>query len=282
MKDNAGSHSIKVMARVLGVSRSGFHAWKNRSVTSPRGARKACTDTLVADAYRKHRGRYGAPRLVHALAKDGVHLNRKTVARSLSRNGLRAKAAKKFKVTTQSGHGRPVADNLLQRNFTVRRPNRTYVGDITYIWTDEGWMYLAVFIDLFSRTVVGWALSERMTADLVCDAFAAAMKRRGNPKGVIVHTDRGIQYCSREFQDLLTRHRCRSSMSRKGDCWDNAVAESFFHSLKVESIHGVRFETRDQLKESVFEYIEVFYNRQRLHSSLGYLSPADFEARKVA
>ena len=204
------------------------------------------------------------------------------VALSLQRQGLRAKAARKFKATTQSKHNLPVADNLLKQDFTASQPNQKWAGDITYLWTNEGWYYLAVVLDLYSRKVIGWAMSERMTAHLVCDALTMALFRRKHPKSVIVHTDRGSQYCSHDYQTLLREHGLICSMSAKGCCYDNACSESFFHSLKVEAIHGERFETRQQIRETVFEYVEVDYNRQRLHSYLGYKSPDEFEQQKIA
>lgn len=272
----------EIMCRALGVSRSGFTDWSRRGGIYKRKQVQAAIDVQVAEAFRESRSRSGAPRLALELGEKGVCLDKKTVANSLKRQCLRAKAARKYRATTQSAHDRPVAPNLLERNFMATRRNQKFVGDITYLWTDEGWLYLAVFIDLYSRAVVGWSISTRMTSDLVCDAFNMAMRRRGNPKKVIVHSDRGIQYCSQKFQDLLRKHCCISSMSRKGNCWDNAVAESFFRSLKIESVYGERFETREKLRQSVFEYIEVYYNRVRLHSANGYMSPATFEARKVA
>lgn len=187
-----------------------------------------------------------------------------------------------WQATTNSHHSLPVAPNLLQQDFSAERPNQKWVSDITYLATDEGWLYLAVVLDLYSRKVVGWSMSERMTATLVCDALSMAIFRRHRPRNVIVHSDRGSQYCSREHQQLLNKHGLICSMSKKGDCFDNAAMESWNHSLKVEAIHGERFVTREQAKAQVFDYIEVYYNRQRLHSTLGYLSPAEFELPKVA
>jgi putative transposase len=216
------------------------------------------------------------------LAETGHQHDRKTVANSLRRQGLRAKAAKKFKATTNSNHDLPVAPNLLDQDFSATVPNQKYVGDITYLWTDEGWLYLATIIDLYSRMVVGWAMSERMTARLVCDALKMALWRRGMPTGVIVHSDRGSQYCSGAYQALLDEYGLICSMSGKGNCYDNACAESFFHSLKVEAIHGERIGTREEMRQVVFEYIEVDYNRDRRHSANGNISPAAFEAKLVA
>lgn len=264
------------MCRVLEVSASGYYAWRKRTPSKQAQAREVL-DARVRAEFEFRKGRAGAPRLARHLKRG-----RRQVAQSLRRQGLRAKAARKFKATTNSRHTLPVAENLLQQNFTGARPNQTWVGDITYIQTDEGWLYLAVVMDLWSRKVVGWSMSERMTATLVCDALRMALFRRKRPLGVIMHTDRGSQYCSREHRALLRAHGLIASMSAKGNCYDNAAMESWNHSLKVEAIHGERFATREEAKAHVFEYIEVDYNRNRLHSTLGYLSPHEFELFKAA
>ncbi len=275
--------STQRMCAVLGVARSGYYAWRQRGgKPSPRRRQQAITDQRVAEAFEHGKGRSGAPRLTHDLNGAGVSVCRNTVAASLRRQNLRAKAARKYKATTNSRHGLPVAPNLLKQDFTADAPNQKWVGDITYLATGEGWLYLAVLIDLYSRKVIGWAMSERMTADLVGDALQMALWGRKMPKGVIVHSDRGSQYCSTLYQSLLTRHELQCSMSAKGNCYDNACAESFFHSLKVEAIHGERFETRNAMRRQVFEYIELDYNRQRRHSAIGMISPEAFEARMSA
>lgn len=282
MEAHAASYRLKQMCNVLEVSRSGYYDWKRRKGTiAPRKERQQERDAQILAAFTESKQRSGSPRLTIELSNEGIDANRKTVANSMQRQQLRAKAAKKFKATTNSNHNLPVAPNLLERDFSATETNQKYAGDITYLWTNEGWLYLAVFIDLFSRKVVGWSVSERMTSELVCDALQMAIMGRGKPCGVIVHTDRGAQYCSKKFQDLLKRYQMKSSMSRKGDCWDNAVSESFFHSLKIEEIYGNEFEKRDVLRQAVFEYIEIYYNRKRLHSANGYLSPVAFEAKKV-
>jgi putative transposase len=212
--------------------------------------------------------------LVLDLEDAGQPYDRKTVANSMRRQGLRAKAAKKFKATTNSKHNLPVAPNLLQQDFSASAPNQKYVGDITYLWTEAGWLYLATVIDLYSRLVEGWSMSERMTAQLVCDALKMAL-----PTGVIIHSDRGSPGA---YRRLIKEHDLICSMSGKGNCYDHACAESFFHSLKVEAIHGERFVTREEMRQTVFEYIEVDYYRTRRHSATGYISPAAFEANKVA
>jgi len=283
MEKHTNEFRITTMGRVLSVSRSGFYAWRKRKACpSARAVRRQVLDQEVAAAFAGRKGRSGSPTLTRDLADQGLPYNRKTVAKSQQRQHLRAKAARKWKATTNSKHNLPVAPNLLNQDFNATAPNQKWVGDITYLWTDEGWLYLAVVIDLYSRTAVGWAMSERMTAGLVCNALTQALWKRKMPRGVIVHSDRGSQYCSKEYQALIAKHALICSMSRKGNCWDNAVAESFFHTLKVELIHGERFPTRALMRQTVFEYIEVDYNRSRRHSANGYLSPAAFEAQRVA
>ena len=202
----------------------------------------------------------------------------------MKHHGLRAKAKKKFKVTTDSKHHLPVSPNLLNRDFTAASPNQKWVGDISYVWTDEGWMYLAVVIDLYSRAVMGWSIQPTMSRQLVCDALMMALWRRGFPRGVLFHSDRGSQYCSNDYQSILNLYGLISSMSRKGNCWDNAIAESFFHSIKIELIYAERYATREIAKQSIFQYIEVYYNRVRRHSALGSKAPDMFEnqCKKVA
>lgn len=283
MNQHSGMFRITSMCWVLRVSRSGFYAWRSRQQRpSAHEQRRTALDAQVREAFGARKGRSGSPGLTRDLAEQGHLYDRKTVAGSLKRQGLRAKAAKKFKATTDSNHTRPVAANLLAQDFTASAPNQKWVGDITYLWTEEGWLYLAVVIDLYSRLVVGWSLSERMTATLVCDALQTALWRRRRPTGVLVHTDRGSQYCSTAYQALLSKHELICSMSATGNCYDNACAESFFHTLKVEAVHGIRFATREQMRQGVFEYIEVDYNRTRRHSANGYTSPMAFEAQRVA
>jgi putative transposase len=236
----------------------------------------------VKSVFEEHKARYGAPRVTTELRDQGHHCNEKTVASSLRRQELKARAARRFKATTNSNHNLPVAPNLLEQDFTATRPNEKWVQDISYLATDEGWLYLAVVIDLYSRQVVGWAMSHRMKANLVCNALSMALFRRGLPSGVIVHSDRGSQYCSKRYQRLIEQYGLLCSMSKRGDCYDNACAESFFHSLKVELTHGERYATRQQLRAELFRYIETYYNRIRRHSALGHMSPATFEQRKVA
>jgi len=274
-------HTVALMCRVLTVSRSGYYAWRSR----PPSDRAQANTRLAVDVHRifkEHKGRAGSPRITKQLSTEGQRVGKNRVAGVMQVEQLRAKAARKYKATTNSNHKLPVAPNLLRQDFTASAPNQKWVSDITYVATDEGWLYLAVVLDLYSRLVVGWSMSERMTAELVSDALTMALWRRKMPKGVIVHSDRGSQYCSAVYQCLLRNNQLVCSMSKKGDCYDNAAMESWNHSLKVEAIHGERFATREMAKAQVFEYIEVYYNRKRLHSTLGYLSPQVFEARQVA
>jgi transposase InsO family protein len=283
MKQHRDKFTLAAMCRQLKVSREGYYKWLKRSnKPSPRTDQQVETDRLVKGLFEKHKRRYGAPRIAKVLNKTGIPINRKTVAESMRRQGLRAKAARKFKATTNSKHNLPVYDNLLEQDFAATAPNQKYVQDITYLDTGEGWVYLAVVIDLYSRYVVGWSMNERMNASLVTDALDMALKRRGNPTGVIVHSDRGSQYCSNAYRRLIKDHKLKGSMSKKGCCYDNACAESFFHSLKVELTHGETFNTRRSLRDAVFEYIEVEYNNQRLHSSNDYQSPAEYEVKLAA
>ena len=279
MKTHRVDYSLDCMCRCFSVSRSGYYAWLQRK-PSQRLQRRLALDEQVKTLFHKHKQRYGAERLKRKMPQEnGKYPDLKTIAASLKRQGLVAKAARKFKATTNSKHNLPVFDNLLQQDFSATAPNQKWAGDITYLWTDEGWLYLAVIIDLFSRQVIGWSMSERMTADLACDALRMAIFRRKRPKGVIVHSDRGSQYCSHVYRQLLQQHELLGSMSAKGCCYDNACAESFFHSLKVEAIHGERFNTREAMRQTVFEYIEIDYNPVRLHSTNGFLSPIEFETQ---
>ena len=231
--------------------------------------------------FNEMKGAYGWPRIWRELLARGIRAGKERVRKLMKAHGLQARGKRKFKATTNSSHRLPVSPNLLERDFCVEAPNRVWTGDITYLWTEEGWLYLAVVIDLFSRQVVGFAMSERMTRALVIDALRMAWFRRRPAVGLIFHSDRGSQYASGDFQKQLSTFGMRGSMSRKGDCWDNAVTETLFGSLKVERLHGMRFETRRQAKDEVIDWLR-FYNCRRLHSTLGYLSPMDFEKKRLA
>ncbi|ECY6307351.1 IS3 family transposase, partial [Salmonella enterica subsp. enterica serovar Anatum] len=262
--------NIKAMCRVFQVARSGWYVWHQRRHQINRRQRfRLVCDNVVREAFSDAKQRYGAPRLTDELRAQGYQFNVKTVAASLRRQGLRAKASRRFSPVSYREHGLPVSENLLKQDFYASGPNQKWSGDITYLRTDEGWLYLAVVIDLWSRAVIGWSMSSRMTAQLACDALQMALWRRKRPENVIVHTDRGGQYCSADYQALLKRHNLYGSMSAKGCCYDNACAESFFHTLKVECIHGEDFASREIMRTTVFNYIECDYNRWRRHSACG-------------
>ena len=269
--------SITAMCRVLEVSASGYYRWVGRA-DSNRAADNERLLNMIRAIHKESRNQYGSPKVYRHLRKLGEAYNHKRVERLMREGGIRAKRVKKFKVTTNSRHSQPVAENILDRAFTVSEPNKVWVSDITYLWTAEGWLYLAIFLDLFSRMVVGWSMSERMTSELVVSAFEMGQKRRGGVSP-LVHSDRGSQYASSSFREELAQQGCPQSMSRRGNCWDNGVAESFFSALKLELVEGERFESRGEAKGKVFDYIEVFYNRSRIHSATGYLSPAEYEEK---
>lgn len=272
---------VRLMCKMLSVSSSGYYDWKSRP-PSKRTQENAILAAKIKDIFDNEKSRAGAKRIAKRLMQEGMRISRHRVARIMRLHGWRAKAARKFKATTNSNHKLPVAPNLLKQNFTASKSNEKWVSDITYVWTEEGWLYLAVVMDLYSRMVVGWAMSERMTSKLVMDALQMAIWRRKRPYGVIIHSDRGSQYCSHDYQQLLAKNGFICSMSKEGDCYDNASMESWNHSFKVEAIHGEKFTTRADAKNHVFEYIDVYYNRKRLHSRLGYLSPVYFETQMVA
>lgn len=260
----------------MGVSRSGYYSWCSRGKSNRQRERERLIPKVKV-IHERARGSYGARRISEELTATGESCGRTKAATLMQLANISAKQKRKFKATTNSKHNLPVAPNLLKRNFAVSQPDRAYCSDITYIWTAEGWLYLAVVIDLYSRRVVGWSLSKRMKKQLVINALQMAIFRRRPEPGLIFHSDRGSQYCSHSFQKLLTKSQMKSSMSRKGDCWDNSVAESFFGSLKTERIFDYPYSNREEAKSDVIDYIEMFYNSNRLHSYLGYLSPAEFE-----
>lgn len=281
IKENIDQFSVRMMCRLLSVSTSGYYDWRSRPL-SKRAQENGVLAAKIRAIFEEEKERAGAKRITKRLTLEGMRVSRHRVARIMRANGWRAKAAKKFKATTNSKHKLPVAPNLLQQNFSASKPNEKWASDITYVWTEEGWLYLAIVMDLYSRMVVGWSMSERMTSQLVIDALQMAIWRRKRPQGVIIHSDRGSQYCSHDYQKLLAENDFICSMSKRGDCYDNASMESWNHSFKVEAIHGEKFTTRADAKNHVFEYIDVYYNRKRLHSGLGYLSPVHFETQMVA
>lgn len=268
------------MCRVLGVSRSGYYAWRRKPVS----VREEENEKLVLEIREIHersRGTYGSPRVHAELRERGYRIGRNRVARLMKRHGIRSKVKKRFKVTTHSKHGLPVADNFLRRgDIRVHRLDQVWVSDITYIRSHEGWLYLCIIMDLYSRSIVGWSMEDRLTKELVFKSLYMACMRRKPGRGVIFHSDRGSQYASRALNATLMKKGFIASMSGKGNCYDNAHAESFFHTMKVEEVYGNVYRSRHEAKLSIFEYIEVFYNRFRKHSQLGYQSPYQFEKRK--
>jgi transposase InsO family protein len=267
------------MCRVLGVSRSGYYAWLARKPSAAEVRREELTEEITA-IHAEVKGRYGSPRIHAELVDRGHECCVNFVAKVMRKAGIAAKTKRKFRQTTDSNHSMPVAENVLDREFDPEEPNASWVADVTYIPTREGWLYLAVVEDLFSRMVVGWSMSETMTSRLVVDALEMALVRRLTLKGSLVlvaHSDRGSQYASEHYRRRLREERIECSMSRRGNCWDNAPMESFFASLKKELVHHEDYATREQARASIFEYIEAFYNRVRRHSSLGYVAPAEYE-----
>ena len=261
---------------MFSIERSSYYSWLKRK-PGKRAISNKELDEKIAAIFNAHKSRYGSKRITDELHEKGELCSRNRVAKRMKNLGLHAKSKKKFKATTDSKHKLPVAPNLLNRDFTAIMSNQKWCGDISYVWTDEGWMYLAVVIDLYSRAVIGWSIQPTMSRQLVCDALMMALWRRGFPRGVLFHSDRGSQYCSNDYQKLLKSFGFICSMSRRGNCWDNAVAESFFHSLKTELVYTERYTTREIAKQSIFQYIEVYYNRIRRHSAIGSIAPEIFE-----
>lgn len=272
---------VTKLCEVLSVSPAGFYIWRKRP-PSPRALDNKSLEHEVRRVFDESHGRYGAPRVHAELAAGGRKVSLNRVARVMRELGLRARRKRRFVPTTDSRHAMPVAANVLDRRFEAGAPNKVWVTDITYVWTREGWLYLAAILDLYSRRVVGWAMSESLSRELALDALDMALLTRSPPNGLLHHSDRGCQYASADYQAALAERGITCSMSRKGNCWDNAVAESFFATLKTELVNEANYATRAEARTSIFEYLEVFYNRQRLHSSLGYRSPMAFEHMPVA
>lgn len=264
------------MCRVLMVAKSGYYAWLGR----PESKRSRENERLLIKikvVHKQSKETYGSPRVHRQLVKEGETCGEVRVAKLMAANGIRAKQDKRFVVTTDSKHDQRVAENVLDRRFEVDAPDKVWASDITYIPTDEGWLYLAGMLDLCSKSVVGWSMGDSLGSSLVIEALEMAYQRRQPEAGLLHHSDRGSQYASREYRDILEGYGIEQSMSRKGNCWDNAPMESFFGTLKRELVNHRRYRTRQEARRDIFEYIEAFYNRKRLHSSLGYMSPADFE-----
>lgn len=280
IKEYQKTFKIELLCKQLAVSRSGYYAWLNRP-DSQRTIEDRRLIKIMTERFKLSRETYGYRRIQRSLKAKGEVCGKHRVARLMKKQGLQPKTKRKFKATTHSKHKLPIHQNHLQRDFMPQQANQRWVSDITYIETNEGWLYLAVVMDLYSRQIVGWAMASRMTETLVIDALKMALFRRRVASGLLLHSDRGSQYAAGAYQAILKNHGILCSMSRKGNCWDNAAMESFFRSLKVESIYHQSFKTRGEAKLTIFDYIEVFYNRQRIHSTLNYLSPVDYEKSVV-
>jgi transposase InsO family protein len=278
VQDHRRLWPVAAICRVLQVSRSGFFAWLRRGPSRRRRRQEELIEKIKA-VHRENRELYGSPRVHRALLIDGQSVSRNTVARLMRQAKIRAKTKRRFVPrTTNSAHRQPVAGNLLDRDFTAAGPDRKWVADITYVPTREGWLYLAAVMDICSRRIVGWSMADHLETELVSNALRMALQRRHPPQGLLHHSDRGVQYASDSYQQLLADNDIRVSMSGRGDCWDNAVMESFWGTLKTELVHQQDYPTHEKARASIFEYIEAFYNRKRLHSSLDYVSPETFEA----
>lgn len=279
IRDHRDEFPITRMCSVIGVSRSAFHHWVRCPTRSREQRRENLIEQIKSIRTERFMDRYGSPRMTHELKERGVDVCENTVAKVMKEADLPAKTSSRFiPRTTESNHDHAIASNKLDRDFDATAPNQKWVSDITYIPTDEGWLYLAGVMDCFSRKIVGWSMSEKMPAELTCDALTMAIKTRKPDEGLLHHSDRGVQYACEQYQSLLTEHEIECSMSRVGNCYDNALKESFWSTLKREAIGGRKFKTRVEARAALFEYIEVFYNRKRRHSSLGYVSPERFEA----
>lgn len=281
------TYPVGLMCRLLGVTRSGYYGYLKRHAGKPDDTDHQELLGAVREIAKASDATYGSRRMKRALNALSYPVSRSKARKLMKEAGVQAKQRKRYKVTTNSNHQQPVFENLLSREFDVTEPDRVYAGDITYLWTQDGWLYLAVVIDLYSRKVVGWSMGSRMKEQLVCDALKMAIWQRRPAAGLIVHSDRGSQYASKDYRRLLKAHGFEGSMSRKGDCWDNAVVESFFGSLKQERVQWRHYQTRRDAHQDVLNYITMFYNSHRLHSYLDYMSPNQYEAemaklRKVA
>jgi transposase InsO family protein len=277
MEKLASAHSVQRMCHAFEVSRSGYYKYLNQGKNGKRNKENMILQLQMMNIWIQNRRAYGSPRLKKALRDMGYKVNQKRVVRLMHINGIKAFWKKKYRTTTNSKHNKPIAENLLMRNFKASGPNKIWLGDITYIRTKEGFLYMAVVMDMFSRMPVGYNMQNHSRTPLVVDAFQKAIDLRGVPKRLIFHSDQGLQYASKEFKQILKKYGVTQSMSRKGNCYDNAPMESFFHTLKTELSYLGRFNTRKQAEYEVKDYIDNFYTRSRLHSSLNYKSPKEYE-----
>ena len=276
MKDHSSIFPVKKMAQILKLSRSRYYSWL-KALPSVHYRRDQELGDIIERIHCDNRGIYGSPRVHRDLKDEGIRCSRKRVARIMRKKGLRGRQKRRFKATTDSGHNFPVAPNLVNRNFIVRSPDTLWVSDITFVGTMEGWLYLCIILDLYSRIAVGWSMSSRITKELTIDALSMAVTHRNPAPGLVFHSDRGVQYAAEEFREYIKKYEMIQSMSRKGNCWDNACAESFFATLKNEEVFLHTYKTRDEAMSCIFEYIAVFYNRKRRHSFLDFVSPEEYE-----
>lgn len=276
MKEHKNIFPIRSMAKMLKVSPAGFYRWRSRPV-SPAALRRLKVKAAAREIFYRYKKRYGAPRIAIELNELGIRCSKNYIAAILHYDGLKARNGKHFRYTSRYEARTNLAENLLKRNFKADGPNQKWTTDITYIWVNGKWLYLAAVMDLYSRAIVGWSLETHMTDDLICNAMQMALNNRPVKQGLMVHSDRGVQFRSNRYRKLLLDHGCKISMSRKSDCWDNAAIEAFFSRLKVELVYAERFNSISQAKTIIFEYIEIFYNRHRRHSAIGYVSPSRFE-----
>jgi transposase InsO family protein len=277
IRDNVADFPIRIMCEVLGVSRSGYYAWAQRA-ESARAASDRILGAEIRTVHAASHGRYGSPRVHAELRSRGRQVGRKRIAHLMRGMGLSARHKQRFRRTTDSTHAFPVAPNLLQRNFKAVGPDRIWLADLTYVWTDEGWLYLAVVLDLFTRRVVGWAMADHLGHELALAALNMAIARCRPAPGLVHHSDRGVQYAAHAYRRRLKRHGMLASMSRKGDCWDNAPMESFFATLQGELVSECNYLTRIEARTDIFTYLEGWYNRRRLHSGIGYRTPEQMVA----
>lgn len=281
IKANSNNYTVAKLCKVLRVSRSGYYTWDNKPESNRSRENKELLDK-IKKIHKESHDIFGSVKITQTVNQDSQKpINHKRVERIMKENGIHSKVAKKFKATTNSNHKLPVAENILNRDFTVDKPNEKMVSDITYLWTDEGWLYIAGVMDLCGQKIVGLSMGERMTKDLVINALNDAYNRSGKPSGVVIHSDRGVQYCSKDYQMLLKKYGFVCSMSRKGNCWDNAPMEAFWGKLKCEWLYGNHYKTREEARAAVFEYIEIFYNRIRIHASNGFLTPEEYYNRAL-
>jgi transposase InsO family protein len=281
IKENLKEYPKSISCRMLGVSRTGYYHWQKRRYQQRRLEQQKFL-LLLKKHYELSRGRYGLLRLTNAIRKEGITVNKKRIYRLMKKYGIYSKTKRKFKVTTKQDRAALFSPNLINGCFEAEKKNKIWTSDITYIWTNEGWMYLAVVLDVYNREIIGWSLDQRASADLILNALRMAVNNRRPDAGIIFHSDRGSQYTAARFRNTLGHYGFIQSMSGKGNCYDNAITESFFSTLKKELVYLIKFETRNQAATEIFEFIEIFYNRKRLHSALGYMSPSEFNLNQKA